>query len=162
MKNLPPKAVLFLDNSTSHFSEKPLTSDCGNITVYFFPPNTTVILQPLDQNIIKTLKQIYRKKLLFHLTSQSGDNLNNKLDDINLKDVTYLVTEAWNEVGNSIISSGFQQLTRIANLESIPIDIKECYVKSLISLYRHIVPDSNVEDEEKLQWASGANEIPVT
>lgn len=40
VKNLPPKAILVLENALSH-PEAELKSDNGNITCYFLPANTT-------------------------------------------------------------------------------------------------------------------------
>ena len=51
---LPTKAVLLLDNASAHGCEEELKSSDRLISVIFFPPNTTAILQPLDQNVIKS------------------------------------------------------------------------------------------------------------
>ncbi|XP_019636442.1 PREDICTED: tigger transposable element-derived protein 4-like [Branchiostoma belcheri] len=51
------KGLLFLDNATSH-PELQLR----NLKLIFFPPNTTSVLQPMDQGIIQTTKTKYRKK----------------------------------------------------------------------------------------------------
>lgn len=168
-KNLPPKAVLLLDNATAHCDEVQLISDDGNISVFFFPPNTTAILQPLDQHVIKTLKQVYRKKLLFDLISKTGDNLNDKLNEINLKDVVFLITEAWNEVSETVISRGFQQLFTPNISETISSNFKSpsSYQNEkneifLTKLYRIVVPTTNLKDEDIIEWASGVGEISGT
>jgi hypothetical protein len=44
---------LLLDNASSHNAENIPT--LSNIKVHFLPPNTTSILQPLDQGIIYSL-----------------------------------------------------------------------------------------------------------
>ncbi|KAI1723258.1 DDE superfamily endonuclease domain-containing protein [Ditylenchus destructor] len=48
------------------FARKTLASNVGlkNITLKFFPPNTTALSQPCDQGIIQNLKVHYRKDLL--------------------------------------------------------------------------------------------------
>ena len=51
------KIILFIDNCPTHPQYIPVT----NIKVVFLPPNATSKLQPLDQGIIKVLKQKYRK-----------------------------------------------------------------------------------------------------
>ena len=48
--------ILLLDNASSHNAENIPT--LSNIKVHFLPPNTTSILQPLDQGIIYSLKVI--------------------------------------------------------------------------------------------------------
>lgn len=37
-----------------------LQSDDGNIIAYFLPPNVIAAVQPMDQNLIKLTKLIYR------------------------------------------------------------------------------------------------------
>ncbi|XP_071952507.1 tigger transposable element-derived protein 4-like [Antedon mediterranea] len=51
--------LLFLDNASSHVGLEK-----SNIKLAFLPPNTTSVLQPLDQGIIKAFKSRYRAKLL--------------------------------------------------------------------------------------------------
>jgi len=52
--NLPPKAILLLDNAPTH-------SDmiCDGIQTYFLPPKTTSIIQPLDNGVFKWFKSHY-------------------------------------------------------------------------------------------------------
>ena len=109
-KNLPQKVILLLDNASCHLKEDdPKTAD-GDIYAVFLPLNTTALLQPLDQNIIKILKHSYRKKLLVELLMIKEGNVSDKLKNISLKIVAFMITEAWNELNPSIITSGFQTL----------------------------------------------------
>ena len=52
--------ILFLDNAPSH----PTHYQMSNVKLIFLPPNTTSVLQPLDQGIIQNIKLLYRRKLL--------------------------------------------------------------------------------------------------
>lgn len=54
------KVLLFVDNCPAHSKEITLT----NIKLVFFPLNATNKLLPLDQGVIKVLKQKYRKKFV--------------------------------------------------------------------------------------------------
>lgn len=56
------KAVLLLDNAPSHPPVERL--DQEQITADYFPPNTTSILQPLDQGIIENMKRHYKLRFL--------------------------------------------------------------------------------------------------
>jgi len=51
------KVLLFIDDCTAHDHNIELSS----IKVYFLPPNTTSILQPMDQSFIQNFKMFYRK-----------------------------------------------------------------------------------------------------
>ena len=57
------KILLLVDNCTAH----PHVSTLKNIQLEFLPPNTTSLIQPMDQGIIEKLKTLYRKELV-HMT----------------------------------------------------------------------------------------------
>ena len=54
------KIVLLVDNATVHRS----TKDYSNLKVVFLPKNTTSLIQPLDQGVIRTMKSYYRTQLV--------------------------------------------------------------------------------------------------
>ncbi|KAI8516466.1 Pyruvate decarboxylase 2 [Branchiostoma belcheri] len=54
------KICLLLDNYTAH----PHDVNLRNIRLIFLPANTTSIIQPLDQGIIRNFKALYRSKLM--------------------------------------------------------------------------------------------------
>lgn len=59
-KNQSFNILLILDNCSSH----PQSLSNKNVRVEFLPPNTTSVLQPLDQGIIFQFKQAYLKMRL--------------------------------------------------------------------------------------------------
>jgi hypothetical protein len=65
MKKKNRYVILFLDNAPSHPKVK-----LGNVKLQFFPPNTTSLVQPMDQGIIQSMKLQYRKKQMGHLLCQ--------------------------------------------------------------------------------------------
>ncbi|XP_047027976.1 tigger transposable element-derived protein 4-like [Helicoverpa zea] len=62
------KILLLVDNCPAH----PFISNLQNIELAFLPPNTTSVLQPMDQSVIKSLKGHYRRKLLMELVESEG------------------------------------------------------------------------------------------
>lgn len=64
--------LLFLDNAGSHPH-----LELSNVTLAFFPPNTTSILQPMDQGVIRCIKVHYRKHLLQNLVDNIDCASNN-------------------------------------------------------------------------------------
>uniref|UniRef100_A0A1B6M052 DDE-1 domain-containing protein n=1 Tax=Graphocephala atropunctata TaxID=36148 RepID=A0A1B6M052_9HEMI len=58
-KNLPKRAILVLDNATSHPSEEELKK--GEIKAIFLLANVTSLIQPMDQGVIEWLKRRYRR-----------------------------------------------------------------------------------------------------
>jgi len=160
-KNLPQKAILLLDNATCHLKEKDLRTEDGDIFVVFFPPNTTALLQPLDQGIIKNLKHSYRKRLLCQLSIIGDGNVSDKLKNLSLKDVVYMVTEAWSEINSSIIISGFKTLFGSSEEVKRNHPFNSCQSDGSISLpelYRRVAPISGLSDNEIMEWATGAGE----
>lgn len=51
------KIIWCVDNASCHKTPQHLT----NIEVQFLPPNTTALIQPLDQGIISAFKAYYRQ-----------------------------------------------------------------------------------------------------
>lgn len=107
---LPTRALLFIDNATSHPSEGELV--CGNIKAVFLPPNVTPLLQPMDQNVLQYLKLSYRKKLLRRILEDEDETLSliEKLKMINIKDVIYWVAESWESVSEQLLKKSWNKL----------------------------------------------------
>ncbi|XP_069158736.1 tigger transposable element-derived protein 1-like [Procambarus clarkii] len=65
-KQLPLKALLVLDNAPAHPRQlqDDLFPENQFITIKFLPPNTTPLLQPMDQQVIANFKKLYMKALL--------------------------------------------------------------------------------------------------
>ncbi len=59
---LSKKALLLINNTPSHPGTTSL--QCKDIIVKFLPPNTTSIVQSMDQGVIVFSKQNYQKNLL--------------------------------------------------------------------------------------------------
>ena len=61
MKKAKQKIVIFVDNCAAHSKD---SNNFSNIKVHFLPPNSTFVLQPMDQGVINVFKQHYRKRLV--------------------------------------------------------------------------------------------------
>jgi hypothetical protein len=103
-KELPQKAILLLDNASVHyFSGK---DEIEGIKLIFLPPNATALIQPLDQSIIFSFKQNYRKTLLREIVIYSkpeNSTIIERLKKFNLKDCLILIKNAWNSISESTI-----------------------------------------------------------
>ena len=62
------KVLLIMDNAPSHI--KLPSTKLRVTTLAFLPPNTTSVVQPLDQGIIRCYKVLYRTAMLTELISQ--------------------------------------------------------------------------------------------
>ncbi|GBN18305.1 hypothetical protein AVEN_152004-1 [Araneus ventricosus] len=61
------KILLILDNCTAHLSPEILVKD--NVSVLFFPPNCTSLIQPMDMGILRALKCQYKSEFLKEMLS---------------------------------------------------------------------------------------------
>ncbi|XP_066977814.1 tigger transposable element-derived protein 1-like [Macrobrachium rosenbergii] len=64
-KGLPFKILLLLDNAGGHATD--LSHE--GIQVEFLPPNTTSLIQPMDQGVIRVFKALYTKNTLADLVA---------------------------------------------------------------------------------------------
>ena len=84
---LPFKMLLIMDNAPSHphYLQDVVHKNCN---IVFLPPRTTSLIQPLDQELIATVKQIYHKDVYDFLRSRtdSGEEL---------QDLEALQEESW-------------------------------------------------------------------
>ena len=63
-QSLDEKAVLLLDNYRAQQSANMLQSADDKITMTYMPPNTTSVIQSLDQGTISAFKRHYRTELV--------------------------------------------------------------------------------------------------
>ena len=100
--------VLFLDNCSSH-AKATSSANLSNITIHYLPPNSTSRTQPMDQGVIRSLKCVYRRKLLEQIVSafDAGKDVKELLK-INLKDAILLLSASWKSVTVRTISNCFR------------------------------------------------------
>ena len=70
----------------------------GYIEALYLPKNTTALIQPMDQNVIKTLKAHYKKRLLIDIVSQPDADITSILKNFNIKDAIVNAAYAWCQV----------------------------------------------------------------
>jgi hypothetical protein len=101
--------LLIVDNCPSHCPVEKLS----NLTVKCLPPNTTSILQPLDQGVIKTFKAFYRKLLLKEVVRRCEgsfkDSASKEASKINVLDAILWISDAWNSVKEGTIQKCFRK-----------------------------------------------------
>jgi hypothetical protein len=64
------KILLFIDNCPAPNHDIELSS----IKVHFLPPNTTSILQFMDQGVIQNFKMYYRREIIRRLVDNIDNN----------------------------------------------------------------------------------------
>ncbi|UYV80525.1 hypothetical protein LAZ67_19000466 [Cordylochernes scorpioides] len=108
--------ILLLDNCGAH---PPDMQGFTNTRIAFLPPNTTSMLQPCDQGIIRNFKMIYRTRLMRkYLTAyDAGTALT-----INIKQALDIISVAWNDVLPATISNCWHHSGIIKSDVSSPLD----------------------------------------
>lgn len=95
---------MFLNNAPVH----PQHIELENIKLKFFLANTTAVMQPLDQGIIRTFKAHYRRCLVKHVIANANAAM--IADDINITalDAVNWIDSAWGAVTESSIKNKFR------------------------------------------------------
>lgn len=108
-KAIHKKVLLFVDNAACH----KICDDTvlQNIKVVFLPANTTSLIQPLDQGVIRSFKCHYRKnivsKQLLHL--ECGLSLKEFSKKIDVLEALQMIKSAWFNVTPETICNCFRK-----------------------------------------------------
>ncbi|XP_064100870.1 tigger transposable element-derived protein 1-like [Macrobrachium nipponense] len=110
------KALLILDNAPAHPPglEDDILEEFQFIKVLYLPPNTTSILQPMDQQVISNFKKLYTKHL-FRRCFEVTENTNLTLrefwkDHYNIVICLRIIDLAWQGVRRRTLNSAWKKL----------------------------------------------------
>lgn len=93
--------MLILDNAPRHPPTALVDFD-PRVKVIFLLPNTTSLIQPMDQGVIKTFKAYYTRRSFAHLNEAM--KLNSELSvrdawiEFNVLDAVRIIGDSWAEV----------------------------------------------------------------
>ena len=75
------------------------------------PPNATLVVQPLDQGIIRSVKRRYKKKLIerYLVSVENNKDVNTILKQLDIVATANMVHNAWKEVSSTIIQNCFHK-----------------------------------------------------
>src|SRR5215468_1573993 len=102
------KILLFVDHCPAHPKD---VRNFKNVQVEFFPANTTSVLQPMDQGIIKALKWRFGRSFVLRLLQR----LNSNEDSYKMSLIDAMSIR--NSVGKDIIANCFRKAGVITNAE---------------------------------------------
>lgn len=153
-KKLPLKAILYLDNAPCHPSAETLS--VNDIKVYYLPPNTTSLIQPMDQGIIENLKRRYRSQLLHNALNAQKEKIDiiTFLKSISLKDVIYWISDAWIAVEPAMIKKCWKKLLSAKFFEHENEDnvTAEFNTIDLLSDIRQLNDYENINEDVIQDW----------
>ena len=106
------RILLLVDNCSAH----PALDTLTNIHLEFLPLNTTSMIQPMDQGVIRNLKVNYRKQLISLTLSPIEEGLllptataTDVSSEVNVFDAVQFVSKSWRLVQPTTISNCFRK-----------------------------------------------------
>lgn len=150
------RILLTVDNCPAH----PHVDKLKNIQLVFLPPNTTSVLQPMDQGVIHCLKVAFRKELVYKII-QKLDSGNHT--QVNVLEAIMMISKAWEKVPKStivnfFIHAGFSSATTTTPPEENEVfeDLQRavasfntpCAVEEFLSVDDNLVVCETLSDEE--------------
>jgi len=114
--NLPLQALLVLDNAPAHPPnlEDDILEEFSFINVLYLPPNTTPLLQPMDQQVIANFKKLFTKHV-FRRCFDVTENTNLTLREFwkehyNIVICLRFIDMAWQDVTRRTLNSAWKKL----------------------------------------------------
>lgn len=104
--------LLTVDNCPAH----PSVQNLDFIKLAFLPPNTTSLLLPMDQGIIKALKVKFRKQLVLKIINREEQG---KEPTISVLDAILMLSDAWNDISTTTIKNCFRHAGLYLETETI-------------------------------------------
>lgn len=124
------RALLLLDNAPAHPAPAELVAENGRIRVMYLPPNTTALLQPMDQGVIVSAKRHYRRRFLDEVMVVLEDEEEKMLDEdtrgertlenlrrYDIKSAIYNWASAWRDVPAKTLENAWSHLLRGTEVE---------------------------------------------
>ncbi|KAJ8897154.1 hypothetical protein PR048_002500 [Dryococelus australis] len=110
------KILLFMD----HCPARPVISNLRNIKIEFLPPNSTSVLQPMDQGVIKILKHQFHKHFVSRLITRMV-NGKTSVHKINILDAMHYFAAVWDTMESKSIENCFKK----AGFGNFPTELQE-------------------------------------
>ena len=144
--DLPIQAVLVVDNCSAHFNAEELKTSDGAIWTSFLPPNTTAVVQPMDQNVIQMIKSRYKQIMMKEVLGRPGD-FHDNIKRINVKDAIFWVAQSWDLVPQSSIRKSWNLLYNPEETEDED-DLPLAVIKERMEeISGRIARSSNIDEE---------------
>ena len=114
-------AVILLDNAPAHPHTDELVALGGRVRALFLPPNTTSVIQPMDQGVIQATKMRYKRLflkdvLVVHDEAEDEESDNRGLKTLenlkayNLKSAIYNLSASWKAITQSTLLNAWNPL----------------------------------------------------
>lgn len=165
--NLPPKAILIVDNCSAH---EELKSDDGNIIIFPLPPNVTSVLQPMDQSPIKVVKTKYRHLLLSSVVAKENTPIEQSLKEHSIRDAIVMLKDAWADIPFGLLQNAWSKIRNwdaddYTDEDLVPlstIQTQAAYYENVLgevrTLLNRIAPTDEIATAEIEEWNNDSTE----
>ena len=158
-KGIPFNILLLMDNAPSHPSFLKHLSP--NIKVVFLPPNTTSLLQPMDQGVIAAFKAHYLRytfeKLIEVTDREGGPSILEFWKSFSILDAVKIIKKAWEKVTQNNMKGVWKKLCPQFFSGSVSFEELEKVVQSqcenIVSIANSIHFDVSIGDIDDLLHA---------
>ncbi|XP_037557867.1 tigger transposable element-derived protein 4-like [Dermacentor silvarum] len=106
------KVLLLVDQCSAHMNVPALSA----IRVAYLPANTTSVLQPMDQGIIKNVKVLYRKHLLERMLLCMESSMQY---EVSVLSAIHMLAQAWGRVKEETIANCFRACAFSASVAGV-------------------------------------------
>lgn len=149
------RIALIIDNCTAH----PEIGGLKAIDIFFLPPNTTSVLQPMDQGVIRSLKAKYRVKVIQKMIEAIDKK--KELPQISLLDAMKMLVLAWDEVTEKTVQNCFKK-AGFTEIDENTLSSDDPF-RALNDTIRQLsILDENFKDLSAKDVASFDDAVPVT
>ncbi|XP_052130730.1 jerky protein homolog-like [Frankliniella occidentalis] len=104
--------LLLVDNCAAHKlvgEEADIAAIKEKVKIWFLPPNTTSLIQPMDQGIIIKLKRCFQKRFLRKVL-ECDEGLTAFYKGYNLNDCVNMVADSWGELTVANLRNAWRKL----------------------------------------------------
>ena len=165
------RIMLLVDNASCHTA--PENMSLTNISVKFFPPNVTSLIQPLDQGLIRAVKCHYRTQIIRQLVIHvdGGSEVADFAKKVDILKAMYLLRRAVfmltpGSIQNCFRKAGFRsdipensQVQEVEELFDSPEEMNQEYFQNFVDADAAVPSSGDLTDNEICQEVQDQVEI---
>jgi len=156
-KGLPFKVLLLLDNAPGHPAN--LNDFHPNVKVVYLPPNTTALLQPMDQGVIASFKAYYLRRTIamaLGATEKKDVTLKEFWKSYNIRDAVKNIADSWEEVKQTNMNGVWKKLCpNFVNDFHGFEETVDAVTKNVVALSKQLLLEVEADDVTELLASHG-------
>ena len=133
----------------------------------FLPPNTTSLIQPMDQGVLQAMKNCHKRKLLQKfICNQDLDPTQNSKETVkqhSVKDAPYMLVDAWEEGHADSIFKAYSklQIHPVRPSVSEP-ELENISTEPIMDVLNQVANSEGLFSSDVEDWLNVENELPTS